>query len=345
MKTQYGDFFSKDKLKNRFKTLKKTYADLKAMLDLSGFGWDDARKMVTAEPQVWKEYVAAHPKAAHYKNKTFPDWASLAIIFGDSVADGRDGFASNDPEPIETVVEEEKQPNDMNNAYEDHAFEDIDPSIGTNRRQRQMSTAMTSRHVILFCYEMDEDMEFFFFCAQTVGLICVLGYYYSYGQRDRVHNSIISGESFVDELLNGHERNCFDLLRVGKGCYVNLSNELRQRVRRLYGTYGGVLSGGAVRERIIRAFLVEEQKIVKKDGSRGEKSKSRVRSRAVSRGNKSRSRAVSRGKRSESRVSRSQNRGRGRSVKSLKDSVAVKSKEEWSGTEDAEADSNESALN
>ncbi|KAI9152860.1 hypothetical protein LWI28_002243 [Acer negundo] len=28
--------------------------------------------------------------------------------------------------------------------------------------------------------------------------------------------------------------------------------------------YGGVLSGGAVRERIIRAFLVEEQKIVKK---------------------------------------------------------------------------------
>lgn len=28
--------------------------------------------------------------------------------------------------------------------------------------------------------------------------------------------------------------------------------------------YGGVLSGGAIRERIIRAFLVEEQKIVKK---------------------------------------------------------------------------------
>ncbi|RWR85031.1 putative nuclease HARBI1 [Cinnamomum micranthum f. kanehirae] len=76
---------------------------------------------------------------------------------------------------------------------------------------------------------MDEDMEFFFFCAQTVALICVLGYYYSYGHRDRVHNSILSGESFVDELLIGHERNCFDLLRVSKGCYVNLSNELRQR--------------------------------------------------------------------------------------------------------------------
>ena len=29
-------------------------------------------------------------------------------------------------------------------------------------------------------------------------------------------------------------------------------------------SYGGVLSAGAVRERIVRAFLVEEQKIVKK---------------------------------------------------------------------------------
>ena len=58
IKTAHGSFFSKDKLKNRFKTLKKTYGDLKAMLDLSGFGWDDTRKMVTAEPDVWKEYVA-----------------------------------------------------------------------------------------------------------------------------------------------------------------------------------------------------------------------------------------------------------------------------------------------
>lgn len=58
MKTRHGAFFSKDKLKNKFKTLKKTYGDLKVMLDLSGFGWDDTRKMVTAEQEVWKEYVA-----------------------------------------------------------------------------------------------------------------------------------------------------------------------------------------------------------------------------------------------------------------------------------------------
>ena len=81
-------------------------------------------------------HLQAHPKVALYKNKTFPDWVSLAIIFGDSVADGRDGFASNDPEPIETQATEETQANDMDNVFEANADEDIDISIGTNRRQR-----------------------------------------------------------------------------------------------------------------------------------------------------------------------------------------------------------------
>ncbi|PIA62676.1 hypothetical protein AQUCO_00200590v1 [Aquilegia coerulea] len=39
---------------------------------------------------------------------------------------------------------------------------------------------------------------------------------------------------------------------------------LSRNRRTVNRAYGGVLSGGAVRERIIRAFLVEEQKIVKK---------------------------------------------------------------------------------
>ncbi|TXG56496.1 hypothetical protein EZV62_017809 [Acer yangbiense] len=41
-------------------------------------------------------------------------------------------------------------------------------------------------------------------------------------------------------------------------------SRLARNRRTVNRAYGGVLSGGAVRERIIRAFLVEEQKIVKK---------------------------------------------------------------------------------
>ncbi|GAY36642.1 hypothetical protein CUMW_023530 [Citrus unshiu] len=41
-------------------------------------------------------------------------------------------------------------------------------------------------------------------------------------------------------------------------------SRLPRNRRTVNRAYGGVLSGAAVRERIIRAFLVEEQKIVKK---------------------------------------------------------------------------------
>nr|ACN35535.1 unknown [Zea mays] len=41
-------------------------------------------------------------------------------------------------------------------------------------------------------------------------------------------------------------------------------SRLARNQRTVNRPYGGVLSGTAVRERIIRAFLVEEQKIVKK---------------------------------------------------------------------------------
>ncbi|KAE8699205.1 60S ribosomal protein L34 [Hibiscus syriacus] len=43
-----------------------------------------------------------------------------------------------------------------------------------------------------------------------------------------------------------------------------MRSRLPRNRRTVNCAYGGVLSGSAVRERIIRAFLIEEQKIVKK---------------------------------------------------------------------------------
>jgi large subunit ribosomal protein L34e len=39
---------------------------------------------------------------------------------------------------------------------------------------------------------------------------------------------------------------------------------LRQRQKHVSRAYGGSRCGGCVRQRIVRAFLIEEQKIVKK---------------------------------------------------------------------------------
>jgi hypothetical protein len=49
--------------------------------------------------------------------------------------------------------------------------------------------------------------------------------------------------------------------RLAKQKYSN--KHMAKNKKSVSRAYGGVLSGEAVRERIVRAFLVEEQKIVK----------------------------------------------------------------------------------
>ena len=57
MKTQFGTDFKKDKLKNHFKSFKTWYSVMKTLVNLSGFGWDEDKKMVTAENGVWDDYI------------------------------------------------------------------------------------------------------------------------------------------------------------------------------------------------------------------------------------------------------------------------------------------------
>ncbi|KAF6136378.1 hypothetical protein GIB67_028068 [Kingdonia uniflora] len=47
----------KEVLKNRHKKLGNIYTILKALLDQSGFRWDDEKQMVTAETYVWDDYL------------------------------------------------------------------------------------------------------------------------------------------------------------------------------------------------------------------------------------------------------------------------------------------------
>lgn len=49
--------FEKDILKNRHKTLRNLYRDVKNLLAQPGFSWDEKRNMVTADNHVWDEYL------------------------------------------------------------------------------------------------------------------------------------------------------------------------------------------------------------------------------------------------------------------------------------------------
>ncbi|XP_048334884.1 uncharacterized protein At2g29880-like [Ziziphus jujuba] len=76
---------AKPHIESRLKTLKNDFQTVHEMLtgtNTSGFGWDDVRKFVTAED-------ASHIKAASFKNKSFPLYEDLSIVYAKDHANGK----------------------------------------------------------------------------------------------------------------------------------------------------------------------------------------------------------------------------------------------------------------
>ncbi|XP_021613481.1 L10-interacting MYB domain-containing protein isoform X1 [Manihot esculenta] len=76
--------YEKDVLKNRHKTLRNLFKAVKKLLDQKGFSWDENRQMVTADNNVWDEYIKIHPDARAYRIKTIPYYKDLCLIYGDA---------------------------------------------------------------------------------------------------------------------------------------------------------------------------------------------------------------------------------------------------------------------
>ncbi|XP_031127707.1 uncharacterized protein At2g29880-like [Ipomoea triloba] len=57
----------KPHIESRVKTLKKEWTVVHDLFtnNNSGFGWDDEKKMVTAEDDVWDSYISSHKEAVH----------------------------------------------------------------------------------------------------------------------------------------------------------------------------------------------------------------------------------------------------------------------------------------
>jgi hypothetical protein len=93
--------------------LKSEFIEVKKLREQSGFGWDDARKMVTATADVWEKYLAvglcymcisehflmpaycvtkAHPKAKPWRKKAFPLYDDMLELVEGIVATGETAF-------------------------------------------------------------------------------------------------------------------------------------------------------------------------------------------------------------------------------------------------------------
>jgi len=97
------------------------------MLTFSGFGWDEACGMPTADNDVWQRYIEANPKAKEFRFKPFKYYNELRDVFTGMSATGADAVppsqltlllnGSDDDEPV-NVSSVRKRPNSFSSEDE-----------------------------------------------------------------------------------------------------------------------------------------------------------------------------------------------------------------------------------
>ncbi|KAL0950208.1 hypothetical protein HGRIS_010200 [Hohenbuehelia grisea] len=77
---------------SRWNALKRSYLAVKSLRDLSGFGWDDDRKLVIASDAIWELYLEAHPDAKEWRTKPFLLYDDMSSLVDGAVATGETSF-------------------------------------------------------------------------------------------------------------------------------------------------------------------------------------------------------------------------------------------------------------
>ncbi|XP_077239294.1 uncharacterized protein LOC143880298 isoform X2 [Tasmannia lanceolata] len=130
---RFGKKIHSDHIQNRLRTIKKQYQILKAMVNNNGFTWDPVMKIITAEEQVWKEYLEAHPDAEPYKGKRVELYEEMCVVVGNDQPNGSMAKAVielDSKDPIEDTPNFFKPPIELDG---EEALEGIESSSKSKR--------------------------------------------------------------------------------------------------------------------------------------------------------------------------------------------------------------------
>ncbi|KAL2490946.1 Myb DNA-bind 3 domain-containing protein [Abeliophyllum distichum] len=122
-----GLVVSDKNVRARLKTLKKEYAEVSQLLNMSGFGWDAETGRITADSIAWDDLVKGKPDFGKWRTKLCRRYDDMDSIFGNNTATGDravSGFDNFSPMPVDDSVNEVDTPT-----------EDTDPS--PNRRGKR----------------------------------------------------------------------------------------------------------------------------------------------------------------------------------------------------------------
>ncbi|KAH6758862.1 hypothetical protein C2S51_019097 [Perilla frutescens var. frutescens] len=138
---------AKPHIESRIKTLKRDFHIVYDMLNgpnTSGFGMDPITKCVTAEKPVWDVYLKSRPAYVPWKNKPFPFYDDLLVIFG---RDRATGIYAEGPGDMMEEIQKEKNANDLDDF--DSSFSPLQSPVNerTNIQKKKKRAAGCSTMV------------------------------------------------------------------------------------------------------------------------------------------------------------------------------------------------------
>ncbi|XP_061349444.1 uncharacterized protein LOC133294713 isoform X2 [Gastrolobium bilobum] len=80
--------YDKSFLKHRYDKLGNYYSDIKNLLKLKDFSWDEKKQRIVADDYVWDNFIKAHPHVSLYRNKTLLNYRDLGLIYRDAMCNG-----------------------------------------------------------------------------------------------------------------------------------------------------------------------------------------------------------------------------------------------------------------
>ncbi|XP_038978687.1 uncharacterized protein LOC103695460 [Phoenix dactylifera] len=115
-------------IENHVKLLKKQYNAIAEMLgpNCSRFGWNDREKCVVVDKDVYDLWVKSHPHVAGLRNKPFPYYEDLSIVFGKDRANGEG--AEDRADACEQIEKEEEALGDTMSLEDDMDAEGGSPN-------------------------------------------------------------------------------------------------------------------------------------------------------------------------------------------------------------------------
>ncbi|XP_014519647.1 L10-interacting MYB domain-containing protein isoform X1 [Vigna radiata var. radiata] len=89
--------WDKEQLKNRYSVLRRQYSIVKSILDQSDFSWDESTGSITANDEIWAEYIKRfqkHPDAEIVKTGGCPIFKELCTIFSEPATNGKHEYVA-----------------------------------------------------------------------------------------------------------------------------------------------------------------------------------------------------------------------------------------------------------